>query len=152
MTYTTAEGRQQILDALAAAIEQIDSTLAFIGEAYEQLDERMAERLEAELFAAAQGAYGAAKRTYASFADRYALESRAFEPPPAPAPGSGAKALIDEAAQAASRADELLVELQDSMLPVEVGDAELRAGIARTRELLGNMRPRARELVRTLGR
>ncbi len=152
MTYTTAEGRQQILDMLADAIDEIGSALAFIGEAYEQLDERTAERLEAELFGAAQSAYGAAKRTHTSFAERSGLESRAFELLPAPAPGSGAKALIDGAAEAANRADELLVELQDSMLPVEVGDEELRAGIAKTRELLGNMRPRARELVRTLGR
>ena len=38
------------------------------------------------------------------------------------------------------------------MLPVEVGDRELRAGIAEVRELLGGLRGRARELVRTLGR
>lgn len=152
MTYTTADGRQRILDMLAAAIDEIGSALSDIGEAYEQLDERTAERLEAELFGAAQGAYGAAKRAYTSFADRYALAGRAFEMAAAPAPGSGAKALIDSAAEAAGRADELLVELQDSMLPVEVGDEELRSGIAKTRELLGNMRPRARELIRTLGR
>jgi hypothetical protein len=38
------------------------------------------------------------------------------------------------------------------MLPVEVGDPELRAGLAEVRELLGGLRARARELVRTLGR
>jgi hypothetical protein len=38
------------------------------------------------------------------------------------------------------------------MLPVEVGDPELRAGLADVRELVGNLRSRARELVRTLGR
>ena len=38
------------------------------------------------------------------------------------------------------------------MLPVEVGDAELRAGLMDVRELLGGLRERARELVRTLGR
>ena len=38
------------------------------------------------------------------------------------------------------------------MRPVEVGDAELRAGLAEVRELLGDLRARARELTRTLGR
>ena len=38
------------------------------------------------------------------------------------------------------------------MLPVEVGDAELRAGLEAIRSLLDRTRSRARELVRTLGR
>jgi hypothetical protein len=38
------------------------------------------------------------------------------------------------------------------MMPVEVGDPELRAGLAEVRELLGDVRARAREFVRTLGR
>jgi hypothetical protein len=54
--------------------------------------------------------------------------------------------------EAAGRADAALVELQDSMLPVEVGDAELRADISATRELIGGLRGSAREVVRTLGR
>ena len=45
-----------------------------------------------------------------------------------------------------------LAELQDSMRPVEVGDPELRKGLAEVRELLGDLRPRARELLRVLGR
>jgi hypothetical protein len=44
------------------------------------------------------------------------------------------------------------VTLQDSMLPVEFGDADLRAGLESVRTLLGDLRSRARELVRTLGR
>ncbi|MFZ1154952.1 MAG: hypothetical protein WAN93_08620, partial [Solirubrobacteraceae bacterium] len=67
-------------------------------------------------------------------------------------PSSNAKGLIDSAADAAAKADGMLVELQDSMLPVEVGDAELRAGLSEVRELVGGVRSRARELVRTLGR
>ena len=46
----------------------------------------------------------------------------------------------------------MLGELQDSMLPIEVGDVELRAGLSEVRELIGGVRVRARELVRTLGR
>jgi hypothetical protein len=38
------------------------------------------------------------------------------------------------------------------MRPVEVGDAELRAGLAEVRTLLDAMPERARELVRVLGR
>jgi hypothetical protein len=38
------------------------------------------------------------------------------------------------------------------MLPVEVGVGELRAGLQEVRELIGELRRRARELVRTLGR
>jgi hypothetical protein len=38
------------------------------------------------------------------------------------------------------------------MMPVEVGDPELRAGLAEVRELLGAVPGRAREFVRTLGR
>jgi len=46
----------------------------------------------------------------------------------------------------------VLAALLDSMKPVEVGDAELRAGLTDVREHLGHIRGRAREIVRTLGR
>ena len=38
------------------------------------------------------------------------------------------------------------------MRPVEVGDPELRAGLAEVRELVGDLRARAREFMRTFGR
>ena len=38
------------------------------------------------------------------------------------------------------------------MLPVEVGDPELRAGLAEVRELVGDLGARAREFMRTFGR
>jgi hypothetical protein len=53
---------------------------------------------------------------------------------------------------AAREADQTIAELQDSMLPVEVGDPELRAGLAKVRETLGPVGSRARELIRTVGR
>jgi hypothetical protein len=59
---------------------------------------------------------------------------------------------LDRALDAVSDADAILTELQDSLRPVEVGDAELRAGLAEVRELLGDLPSRARELMRTLGR
>jgi hypothetical protein len=38
------------------------------------------------------------------------------------------------------------------MRPVEVGDPELRAGLAEVRELAGDLRQRSREFMRTFGR
>jgi hypothetical protein len=38
------------------------------------------------------------------------------------------------------------------MMPVEVGDAELRTGLAEVRELIADLSEQARELVRILGR
>ena len=52
----------------------------------------------------------------------------------------------------AAQADSALSALQDSSLPTEVGDVELRAALTDVRELLGGVRQRARELARTLGR
>jgi hypothetical protein len=152
MTYTTAEGRQQVLDALALAVDEIGLALALLSEAYEHLDEQAAERLEEALFQPIQAAYGRAKRTHASFAERSGLPARTFQSPSQVAPSSSAKDLVDAAVEAAAKADGALVELQDSMLPVEVGDVELRAGLSEVRELVGGIRSRARELVRTLGR
>jgi hypothetical protein len=152
MPYTNAEAREELLDALAAAIEQIGFALAVLGAAYEQLDEHTADRLEAELFGPVQVAYGRAKRTHAQFADRHGLTSRTFEAPSPGVPSTGAKRFIDSAVDAAAEADSALSALQDSLLPAEVGDAELRTGITNVRELLGGVRQPARELERTLGR
>src|SRR4029077_9691132 len=152
MTYTPADGRRQLLEAIARAVEEIGVALAALGEAYELLDEQNADRLEQELFRPVQSAYGRAQRTYAGFADRHDLPSHTFAPSPLGAPSTGVKGFIDSALDAADRADGELAALQDSMLPIEVGDAELRAGLQEVRELLGQLRGRARELVRTLGR
>ena len=152
MSYTTADGRQQVLDAIARAADEIAAALALLSEAYEHLDEQTAERLEEALFQPLQAAYGRAKRVHAAFAQRHELPPHTFQTPSPVAPSSGTKGLIDAAVDAAGRADGVLAELQDSMLPVEVGDAELRAGLADVRGLLGGVRGRARELVRTLGR
>jgi hypothetical protein len=152
MTYTTADGRQQVLDALAAAADEIAGALALLSEAYEHLDEQAAERLEEQLFQPIQAAYGRAKRVHASFAKRHELPGRTFTTPSPVAPSSGTKGLIDAAVEAAARADGMLAELQDSMLPIEVGDAELRAGLSEVRALVGGLRGRAREVTRTLGR
>jgi hypothetical protein len=63
-----------------------------------------------------------------------------------------ARTAIDSAADALRGADETLATLQDSMLPVEIGDPEVRAGLSRVRELIAPLPGRGRELLRTLGR
>ncbi|HEV7845628.1 MAG TPA: hypothetical protein VGO83_05200 [Thermoleophilaceae bacterium] len=152
MAYTSAEARQELADVIAQAVDQLGYALADLGAAYEALDERNADRLEEELFGPVQRAYGRAKSAYAQFAARHGLESRAFESASAGAPSTGAKGFIDSAVDAVAEADRTLSELQDSSLPTEVGDQELRAALTDVRERLGGVRQRARDLERTLGR
>jgi ABC-type transporter Mla subunit MlaD len=152
MAYTTAQARQQVLDTVAQATEEIAFALASLSEAYEHLDEHNADNLEQELFRPVQMAYGRAKRTHAEFATRHGLPGRTFQPASPGAPSTGVKGFLDSAVDAVERADRVLATLQDSMLPVEVGDAELRTGLEDVRKLLSDLRGRARELVRTLGR
>ena len=152
MTYTTAEARQQLLDDLAVAIDELGTALAVLGAAYELLDERTADRLEQELFRGVQTAYGRAQRTHAAFAARSSLAGRTFTQPSAGLPSQGARTFLGRAGESISEADVALAELQDSMLPVEVGDPELRAGLAEVRTLVGDLQGRARQFVRTFGR
>src|SRR3954471_11079553 len=152
MAYVDAEARQDLLDAIAEATEYIGVALAAIGAAYEQLDEQSGDRLEQELFRPVQLAYGRARRTHVGFAERHGLPGRTFMPAAPGLPSTGARGFVDSAVASASEADAELAELQDSMMPVEVGDAELRAGLAEVRELLSAVPARAREFVRTLGR
>jgi hypothetical protein len=152
VTYKTADAREQLLQSIAQATDELSSALALLSEAYEQLDETNADRVEEQLFRPVQTAYGRAKRTYAEFAARHELPTRAFEPAAVVAPARGVKGFLDAAVQTISEADHTLAALQDSMLPVEVGDAELRAGLEQVRALLGDLSGRAHEVVRTLGR
>ena len=149
MTYAASEARQELLDTVAEAVDDLGAALASLGAAYEQLDEHSADRLEQELFRPVQSAYGRARRTYTEFAGRHGLPSRSFEPA---APGAPSHGVRDMALEAVERADDGLAELQDSMRPVEVGDAELRAGLAKVRELIGVLPDRTRELLRRWGR
>jgi len=151
MAYTNAEGRQELLDELAGATDALALALAALGEAYEQLDEQAGDRLEEVLFRPVQQAYGRAKRTHTEFGARHGLPERPFAPGNA-GHASGARGHIDHAVEAIRRADDLLAELQDSMLPVEVGDAELRAGMSEVRRQLGDVTGQARQLVSRLGR
>ena len=152
MAQTTVEARQQLLDAVAEATDEIGLALASLSAAYEQLDENKADELEEELFRPVQLAYGRARRIHAEFASRHGLASREFETRSPGLASIGARGFIDRALVAVGEADNALATLQDSLLPVEVGDAELRAGLADLRGLVGNLTQRAREVVRTIGR
>jgi hypothetical protein len=152
MAYVAGEARQQLLETVAQAVDALGVALAALGAAYEQLDEHSADRLEERLFRPVQVAYGRAQRTHAGFAERHGLAGRSFEPASAGAPSHGVKGFLDQALEAVADADAILVELQDSMRPVEVGDPELRAGLADVRELVGGVRGQSREFLRTFGR
>ena len=152
MSYIAREARQELLDTLGEAIDEIAVALAAIGEAYEQLGTVPADRLEEELFRPVQAAYGRAKQTHAGFADRHGLPGRTFIPATPGLPSTGIRGFVDSAVESAGEADAVVADLQDSMMPVEVGDPELRAGLAEVRELLGDVPARAREFLRTLGR
>lgn len=151
MAYTTEEGRTQILDDAAAAVQQLSFAIASLGEAYEHLDEQSGDRLEAALFRPLQSAYGQLKRTLAEFAARVGLPGRDFPAAPPPAP-EDPRSSLEHAADAIHTADEMLAELQDSLLPVEVGDQQLRSGLSGTRSVIAPLPERCDDFIRTLGR
>ncbi|MHB1538089.1 MAG: hypothetical protein ACYCUM_09655 [Solirubrobacteraceae bacterium] len=148
MTYTSEEGRELLLETVLEATGEISGALQALGEAHELLAEHLGERLEDDLFRPLQRAYGVARRTCAKLGGDGEAEAFGARG----APSHGAKGFIETAVTGAVRADELLAELQDSMLPVEVGDVELRANLSTVRELLSSLPGAARELVRVLGR
>jgi hypothetical protein len=152
MAYSTDDARRDMLDAIADAIEDLGRALAALGAAYELLDEHKGDELESALFGPVQVAYGRARRTHAEFARRHGLPERTFTAPEPGAPSTGLKGYVEGATAAVTSAEATLVTLQDSMMPIEVGDAELRAGLADVRELVADVPQRARALVRTFGR
>jgi hypothetical protein len=152
MSYTDAEARQQLLDGLAEATDELGRALSALGGAYELLDERQGDDLEEQLFRPVQHAYGRARRTHTEFATRHGLPTREFVTPPAGAPSMGVKGFVEEAVNGVVGAESELVALQDSLMPIEFGDQELRAGLAEVRALIDGLPTRARGFVRTFGR
>jgi len=152
MTYTMIEGRRKVLADLAIAVEQIAVSMGALEAAYEQLDDGHAGVLEERIFRPAQLAYGRAQRTHRAFAARSGLPGRSFDSASSGPHVQSVQTLIDRAAYAAAQADITISTLQDSMLPVEVGDPELRAGLSQTREALAAIPLGARDVVRTVGR
>jgi hypothetical protein len=152
VAYSAHEARGQLLDDLAVAIDQLAFALACIGEAYDELDERAADVLEEEIFKPLQAAYGRAKRTHSEFAKRYRLPERSFEERSPGTHSADPRVYLDRAVEAMEQADHAIAGLQDSMMPVEVGDTELRAGLSETRSLIAELPARGRRLVRARGR
>ena len=152
MAYNTGEAREQLLEDVAAATDQLALALASLGEAYEELDEQTADELEEQLFRPTQSAYGRLRRTYAEFAARHGLSGRDFEPSSGGLHSADPRVYVERAVEAIEQADQVLAELQDSMRPVDVGDRELRAGLSQARETIAELPARARRLMRTQGR
>ena len=152
MAYCTSEARKELLETVAEAIDELGVALAALGAAYERLDEQSADRLEQRLFRPVQLAYGRAQRTHAGFAGRHGLASRDFEQASAGLPSQGVKGFLERALEAVAEADAILADLQDSMRPVEIGDPELRAGLAEVRELVADVSADGREFLSTFGR
>jgi hypothetical protein len=141
-----------MLDDVATAVDQLAVSVAALTEAYEELDEQTADALEEQLFRPAQLAYGRLRRTHAEFAERYRLPGRTFEPSSGGMHSGDPRVYVERAVEAIERADQILAELQDSMMPVEVGDRELRTGLSETREAIAELPARARRLMRAQGR
>ena len=152
MAYTSESARAQLLDQLAEAVDQLSIALGSLGEAYEEVDERAGEQLESQLFRPVQGAYGRARRTHAEFAQRHSFPARTFPPGAEVAYSPDPRVHLERAIAAVEQADQVVAEMQDSMLPVEVGDRELRDGLTETREMVAAVPDSGRQLLRTLGR
>jgi hypothetical protein len=137
MAYSAADARRELLDDVAAATDHLGAALAALGAAYEALDEVTGDRLEEELFRPAE---------------RHGLPGRTFTAPAAGHPSQGVTGFVDAAVGAVTAADARIAELQDSMRPVEVGDAELRAGLSEVRRLVADVPARARRFASARGR
>jgi hypothetical protein len=152
MPQTDLQARQQLLDALGEATDDLAEALTSLGAAYEQLDDQQADRLEEQLFRPVQRAYGSAKRTHTAFARRHGLPDREFQMPSPGVPSTGVRGFIENAVAAVARADTRLVAVQESVMTIEVGDPDLRAGLTEVRQLIDGLSQHARAFVRTFGR
>lgn len=152
MAYSSTEARTQILDDMAAAVDELAVALASLTEAYEALDDDGATALEEHIFRPVQSGYGRLRRTHAEFAVRHGLPERSFTPRSPGTHSGDPRVYIERALDATEDAEQRLAELQDSMLPVEVGDPPLRAGLAETRAVLAAVPAQGRLLLRTFGR
>jgi len=152
MSYSSEDARRQLLEDLGEAADQLGLALALLGEAYQEVDEATGETLEEQLFRPVRSAYATARRTSTGFAERHGLSSPAVEAASAPAYSGDPRVHLQRALEATERADQMIAEMQDSMLPVEVGDRELRDGLTMTRELISAVPSQGRQLLRMIGR
>jgi hypothetical protein len=152
MAIGTREAQGKILDDLGEAVESLALALACLGQAYEAVSVTAADRLEDALYGPVQRAYGRAMRAHAAFSRSTGFEPRRFEQPGAGRSSQGARSFVERAIEAVAAADWRISELQDSMMPPEFGDADLRAGLVEVRGLLAPLPAASREFLRTLGR
>jgi hypothetical protein len=152
MAYRAADAREQLLGDLADAASDLALALASLSEAYELSSEDAADQLEEQVFRPVQAAYGAARRTYSEFAARHSLPESGFADPSPGMHTADARIYLQRAIEAAERADARIAEMQDSLLPVEVGDPPLRAGLAQTRTAIAPVPGAGARLLRTFGR
>ncbi len=152
MSTADLPARQQLLDGLAEAADQLGQALASLGAAYDLLDEQQGDRLEEELFRPVQLAYGRAQRAHAEFAARHGLPGREFTMPQPGLPSTGVKGFVEQAVEAVDRAEHELVAIQESSLGLQVSDVELRAGLTHVRQTIDGLGQHARAFVRTFGR
>jgi hypothetical protein len=152
VSYSSEDARRQLVEDLGSAAAQLELALASLGEAYQEVDEATGERLETQLFRPVRSAYATARRTATGFAERHRLPAPEFDPAAAPAYSGDPRVHLQRALDATEGADRAIAEMQDSMLPVEVGDRELRDGLTRTRELISAVPGEGRQLLRMIGR
>ena len=98
MSYIAREARQELLETVAGAAEEIGAALALVEVAYERLDESSADRLEEQLFRPVQRAYGRAQRTHSGFAERHGLEARPLSPHQPSHAAAQPRELVEDAA------------------------------------------------------
>jgi hypothetical protein len=113
VAYSASEARQEILDTLAEATDELGFALACLADAYDNLDAHNADRLEEELFRPVQAAYGRAQLSHAQFAERHGLPGRTFDQRPAGVSPTGATGFIQPAVEAIGEADLVLPRPQD---------------------------------------
>jgi hypothetical protein len=152
MTYIAAEARQRLLDTIGEAADELGAALGALTEAYELLDDDSADRMEEALFQPVQAAFGRAQRTHAGFAERHNMTGRTFAAESRLNATRGARTLIEAALEALNEAELILTELQDSMLPVEVGDPELRTGLAEVRQAMSSAGDAGHRFIGLMGR
>jgi len=152
MSAVDSEAREQLLGAVGQAADQLAEALALLTEAFEQLDDQQAERLEEALFRPVQRAYGRAKRAYGAYAERHEMPAPALAAAPAPVPSIGVKGLVQSAVETVGQVEGELIMLQDSLMLIELGDTDLRAGLAEVRQALASVSEDSRAFLRTFGR
>lgn len=152
MAYVTTEARQELLDTVVEAAGELGASLAALAAAYEQLDEMSADTLEEALFRPVQVTFGRARMTAAAFAERYGLPAPVVAERTAGLPSRGVKGFVEDAVEAIEQSEAILTELQDSLSPVEVGDAELRAGLADVRARMDGLPAVAERFISRFGR